>query len=114
MLSMNPPLDGESRPPWRSVDGRGGVTCVWEMSMERLLETLINLVGCIWTFANTTFATALIGSLAGAFAGAYGAQRIAERSKTKELLLAEIRNTNAAIMVASVVFSFFMARKSST
>lgn len=79
--------------------------------MERLLETLINLVGCIWTFANTTFATALIGSLAGAFAGAYGAQRIAERSKTKELLLAEIRNTNAAIMVASVVFSFFYGLK---
>lgn len=79
--------------------------------MERLLETLINLVECIWTFANTTFATALIGSLAGAFAGAYGAQRIAERSKTKELLLAEIRNTNAAIMVASVVFRFFYGLK---
>ena len=82
--------------------------------MERFLETLINLAGCIWTFANTTFATALIGSLAGAFAGAYGAQRIAERSKTKELLLTEIRNTNAAIMVAYVVFSFFYGLKKTT
>ncbi len=70
--------------------------------MGQITAFLINLAGCIWTFANTTFATALIGSLAGAFAGAYGAQRIAERSKTKELLLTEIRNTNAAITVASV------------
>lgn len=81
------------------------------MSTEQITEFLTNFAGCIWSLANTTFATAVIGSLAGAFAGAYGAQRIAERSKTKELLLAEIRNTNAAIMVASVVFSFFYGLK---
>lgn len=50
--------------------------------------------------ANSAFATSLIGSLTGAFGGAVAAQRIAERSKHREEILREIRNTNAAIAVA--------------
>jgi hypothetical protein len=51
-------------------------------------------------FFNSVFFTAIAGSLAGAFAGARAAQRIAEKTRNKEELLREIRNTNAATMVA--------------
>lgn len=51
-------------------------------------------------FASSGFLIALIGSFAGAFAGALGAQRIVERFKERELLLLQLRNTNAAIMVS--------------
>ncbi|RFC35612.1 MAG: hypothetical protein DID92_2727743994 [Candidatus Nitrotoga sp. SPKER] len=50
----------------------------------------------IEAFFNSVFFT----SIAGAFAGAYGAQRIAERSKYREQMLKEMRDTNAAIMIA--------------
>jgi hypothetical protein len=49
---------------------------------------------------NSSFSIALIGGLTGAFAGAWGAQRVAERSKRREDLLRELRNTNAATMTA--------------
>lgn len=49
---------------------------------------------------NSAFTTSLIGALAGAYAGARAAQRITERTKDREQLLAQIRTTNAAIMVA--------------
>jgi hypothetical protein len=47
--------------------------------------------------ADSNFITAAVGSLAGAFGGAWAAQRIAGRTKLREDLLKEIRNTNAAI-----------------
>src|SRR4051812_31708586 len=49
---------------------------------------------------NSAFSIAFIGGLTGAFAGAWGAQRIAEKSKRREDLLKELRNTNAATMTA--------------
>ncbi len=49
---------------------------------------------------NSNFTTALLGSLAGAFAGAIAAQHIVERNKTREELLKELRNTNAAAMAS--------------
>lgn len=51
-------------------------------------------------FFNSAFTTSLVGALAGAYAGATAAQRIAERAKERDQLLTQIRNTNAAIMVA--------------
>jgi hypothetical protein len=54
-------------------------------------------------FANSNFATSLIGSLTGAFAGAWAAQRIVERSKDRELLAKEIRQLNAATTLLSSV-----------
>lgn len=62
-------------------------------------------------FLNSTFFTAIAGSLAGAFAGAYGAQRIAERGKNREELLKEIHNTNAAIMVAFGICNSLLSLK---
>lgn len=54
-----------------------------------------------WTaIVNSNFTTSLVGALAGAFAGAYGAQRVADRSKLRQDLQTEIRNTNAAIALA--------------
>jgi len=62
-------------------------------------------------FFNSVFFTAIAGSLAGAFAGAYAAQRIAEKGKSRDELLKEIRNTNAAIMVAFGICNTLLALK---
>lgn len=62
-------------------------------------------------FCNSSFFTALIGSLAGAFAGAYAAQRIAEKSKSRDELTKEIRNTNAAIMLSFNICNSLLALK---
>jgi hypothetical protein len=53
-----------------------------------------------------------LGALAGAFAGAVAAQRTAERNKSREELLREIRNTNAAIILAGGVCNVLLALKS--
>lgn len=66
-----------------------------------LLTTYANeMLNAVWSGLNSNFSTALLGSLAGACAGAVAAQKIAERSKQREELLKELRNVNAAIMVA--------------
>jgi hypothetical protein len=62
-------------------------------------------------FFNSVFFTSVAGSLAGAFAGAYGAQRIAERAKYRDQLLKEIRDTNAATMVAFGICNSLLAMK---
>lgn len=62
-------------------------------------------------FANSVFFTAIVGSLAGAFAGAYGGQRIVERGKSREDLLKEMRNANAAIMVAVGICNLLLSVK---
>lgn len=62
-------------------------------------------------FMNSTFITSLIGALAGAYFGATAAQRIAERSKYREELLREMRNTNAAITLAYEVCGAFLRLK---
>lgn len=53
-------------------------------------------VAGIWHVLQSTFSTAVVGSLTGAFGGAWAAKKIADRSKLREELLKEIRNTNAA------------------
>lgn len=63
-------------------------------------------------FFNSIFFTAIAGSLAGAFAGAYGGQRIVERGKNREELLKEMRNTNAATMLAFSICNSLLAMKS--
>ncbi|MDY0884316.1 hypothetical protein ACFPL7_00990 [Dongia soli] len=62
----------------------------------------------LWNLSNSNFFTALVG----AFAGAYGAQAIVERAGRKKRLLEEIRNTNAAIVVACSITNTFCALKS--
>jgi uncharacterized membrane protein len=63
-------------------------------------------------FFDSAFMIAVIGSLAGAFAGAYGAQRTVERNKVREQILAEVRNTNATIMVAFSICGALLSVKS--
>lgn len=60
---------------------------------------------------SSTFVLSCIGALAGAAAGALGAQRVIERGKRKEELLKEIRNTNAAIMVAFTIVNTTLGLK---
>ena len=62
-------------------------------------------------FANSAFTTSLVGALAGAFAGAVAAQRVAERAKDKEILLGQLRNTNASIVTAFSICNAFLAFK---
>ena len=66
------------------------------------MSCLVNseLWALISNFLNSSFATALLGSLAGAWAGARAAQTIAERAKERDELAEEIRTTNAATMLA--------------
>ena len=52
---------------------------------------------------NSAFVISLAGAALGAFAGAYGGQRIVERGKLRGELLQEIRNTNAATMLAFTI-----------
>jgi hypothetical protein len=60
---------------------------------------------------NSSFSTALLGSLAGAFAGAIAAQKIVEKSKLREETLKELRNTNAAAMAAFTACNSALALK---
>jgi hypothetical protein len=64
-----------------------------------------------WAKFATDFSIAAVGALAGAFAGAIGAQRIAERSKAREELLKEVRNTNAAATLAYSITEAFIGVK---
>lgn len=63
------------------------------------------------SFGNSAFTTSLVGALAGAFAGAVAAQRIAERGKQSDQLLAEFRSTNAALTLAFSICNVAMAFK---
>ena len=58
-------------------------------------------------FFNSVFFTAIAGSLA----GAYGGQTYCRKGKKREELLTEIRNTNAAIMIAFAVCNSFLSIK---
>jgi hypothetical protein len=58
-------------------------------------------------FFNSSFSTAM----AGAFAGAWGAQYIAERSKYRDELIKEIRNINAASVVAFGICNSLLSLK---
>jgi hypothetical protein len=62
-------------------------------------------------FLNSVFFTSIAGALGGAFFGAYGGQRIVERGKVRDQLLVEIRNTNAAIMVAFSICNALLSMK---
>lgn len=72
----------------------------WQQLLQECASVALEYLG---KFLNSGFTIAFIGALAGAFAGATGAQRIIERSKGREELLKELRNTNAAIMVSFTI-----------
>ncbi len=61
----------------------------------------------IFSFLNSNFTAALAGALGGALA----AQRIGDRAKQRDMLLQEIRSTNAAIMVTFTICNAGIALK---
>jgi hypothetical protein len=63
------------------------------------------------TVLNSSFSTSLVGALAGAYAGAKAAQIVAERSRTTEQLLLQIRTTNAAMTAAFTICNVLLAFK---
>jgi hypothetical protein len=83
--------------------------------MNALSDYLFSFVNAHWLDAkdlfNSVFFTAIAGSLAGAFAGPRSAQKIAEKARNKEELLKEIRNTNAATMIAVSIWNSLVEAK---
>jgi hypothetical protein len=73
--------------------------------MEHPVLTLLSQI------LGSTFSVSFISALAGAAGGALGAQRVIERMKRKDELLKELRNTNAAIMVAFTITNTTLAMK---
>lgn len=67
-----------------------------------------HFLGGIWKLLD---ASALIGSLAGAFAGALAAVTMEERKQKRALLLAEIRTTNVAIVLALTICNAFLSSR---
>jgi hypothetical protein len=69
----------------------------------------------LWTNAKELFSsiffTSIVNAFAGAFMGAYAAQRIAERTKKRDDLVGEIRDTNAANMVSFTICNSLLALK---
>lgn len=79
--------------------------------MEAILNTAAGLLDTVWQWLNASFSIAFIGGLTGAFGGALGAQRIVERTRQREEWLRELRNTNAATMVAFSACNAALATK---
>lgn len=71
----------------------------------------VDLVSAFLSLLEST-AVSFFGALAGAGAGAWGAQRVIERTRRREDLLREIRNTNAAVMVAFTIANAALGMKS--
>nr|WP_298163729.1 hypothetical protein [uncultured Pseudomonas sp.] len=78
---------------------------------DQIISQLCSLLSSAWEVVNSAFVIAFIGGLTGAFGGALGAQHIVERSKNREELLRELRNTNAAIMVSFTISNVVLALK---
>jgi hypothetical protein len=88
---------------------------IQELTIDMSTETITSVLAywpSVSGFFNSTFFTSIAGSFAGAIAGAYGAQRIAERGKQREELSSEIRNLNAASMVAFTICNSLLSLKS--
>lgn len=83
--------------------------------MDFCLDKLISYLLVSWhhirDFASSNLFTTISGTIFAAYAGAFGAQKIIQKSNNKEILLKEIRNTNAAIMVAFTICNFFLGLK---
>lgn len=79
--------------------------------MESFLSIVVAVIQTVWHWMNANFSIAFVGGLTGAFGGALGAQRIVERARQREDWLRELRNTNAATMVAFSACNAALATK---
>jgi len=81
------------------------------MCIDAIGPALSSAATAGWLFLNSNIAIALVGGFTGAIGGALGAQRIAERSRKRDERLKELRQTNAAIMVAHTICNAALALK---
>jgi len=79
--------------------------------MESFTTFVVSSLAYVWQWLNSNLSIAFVGGLTGAFGGALGAQRIFERSKQRDEWLRELRNTNAATMVAFSACNAALATK---
>lgn len=79
------------------------VLCMTDMAVQ-VFHGLVEVL-------SSNFSIAFVSSLAGAFGGAVAAQRIIERNKGQEAFLAEMRNSNAAIMVSFSICNTMLSLK---
>lgn len=77
----------------------------------QLTNIIASVFGAVSGFLNSSFLVAFVGGLTGAVGGALGAQHIVERSKLRDELVKELRNTNAAIMVGFSIVNAALALK---
>lgn len=76
------------------------MTDLWEPVSGVFWSTAPLLPGIGWTVDYGGLFTAMVGALAGAGIGAWAAGYISEKNKKREQLTKEIRDTNAAIVLA--------------
>lgn len=81
------------------------------MCIDLFTAALSSAASVGWQFLNSNIAIAFVGGLTGAIGGALGAQHIVERSKRRDELMKELRNTNAAIMVTFSICNSALALK---
>jgi len=81
------------------------------MDIQQIFELLEVATKCVAYFVNSNLFIAFVASGVGAGVGAYTAQKIFEKSSSKKMLLEEIRNTNASIVLAFDTGNTFIALK---
>jgi len=78
---------------------------------HEITEYFYSILNGLEVAINSNLAIAFIGGLTGAFGGALGAQHIVERSRRREDLRKELRNTNSATMVSMSICNAALALK---
>lgn len=79
--------------------------------MDVFVSWLVYVWELVLRFFNSVFFTGLAAAALGAFAGAYAAQRIATKGKYRDELLQEMRDINAAIMLAFAICNSLLGLK---
>ena len=76
---------------------------------------IFNQISEVYSFFKTLLESNFITALVGAGAGAIGAQFLAQKITTRELLIKEIRNVNSAISTTThICFSFLAIKANAT
>lgn len=79
------------------------------------MDSFITIVGVVWeyvkVFASSNFFIVIVSAGVGAFGGALGAQMISEKTRRREDLQKEIRNTNTAIMMSFSICNTYLMLK---
>lgn len=82
-----------------------------DINSGQLVELASSIFDWVLEALKSNFSIALVSGFAGGYAGAAAAQHVIEKTKRREELTKEIRNTNAATMVAFSICNACLALK---